>query len=75
MFLLLDDGFYRPVDEATLGSDSILSARLLRRELTFGMKPVFQFTARLCPTSEIEFVGATPDFVLTPGHTKHDLAV
>jgi hypothetical protein len=75
MFLLLDDGFYRSVDEATPGSDSILSTRLLRRELTFGLKPVFQFTARLCPASEIKFVDATPDFALTPGHTEHDLAV
>jgi hypothetical protein len=60
MFLLLEDGFYRP---------------LLSRELTFGLKPIFQFTARLCPASEIKFVGASPDFVLTRGHTKHDLAV
>ena len=61
--------------EVTLGSDSIRSARQLRRELTFGLEPVFQFTARLCPASEIKFPGATPDFVLTPGHTEHDLAV
>ena len=61
--------------EATLGSDSIRSARPLSRELTFGLEPVVQFTARLCPASEIKFVGAAPDFLLTPGHTKHDLAV
>src|ERR1700692_579701 len=46
MFLLLDDGFYRP---------------LLSRELTFGLKPILQFTARLCPASEIKFVGASPE--------------
>src|SRR5712692_11376605 len=28
---------------------------------------VVQLTARLCPASEINFVGATPDFVLTRG--------
>jgi hypothetical protein len=61
--------------EATLGSDSIRSARSLSRELTFGLKPIFQFTARLCPASEIKFVGASPDFVLTQGHAKHDLSV
>jgi len=59
MFLLLDDGFYQP---------------LLSPELTFGLKPIFQFTARLCPASEIKFVGASPDLVLTRGHTKDDLA-
>src|ERR1700686_4527617 len=58
-----------------LGSDSIRSARLLRRQLTFGLKPVFQFAARLSPASEIKVVGATPDFVLRQAHTKHDLAV
>jgi hypothetical protein len=41
----------------------------------FGLKAVFEFTAGLCPVSEIRFVGATPDFALTPSHTKHDLAV
>ena len=56
-------------------ADLCCPALLLSRELTFGLKPVFQFTARLCPASEIKFVGATPDFVLTQGHTKHDLAV
>ena len=61
--------------EATLGSDSIRSARLPSRELTFGLEPVFQFTARLCPASEIKFVGASPDFVLTRGHAKDNLAV
>ena len=55
--------------------DSVPSARLLSRELTFGLKPVFQFTARLCPASEIKFVGATTDFVLAPCDTKHELAV
>src|ERR1700693_5558517 len=60
MFLLLDDGFYRP---------------LLSRELPFGLEPIFQFAARLCPASEIKFVGATPDFVITRGHAKYDLAV
>jgi hypothetical protein len=48
---------------------------LLRRELTFGLKPVFQVMAGLCPTSEIKFVGASPDFLLRQGHTEHDLAV
>src|SRR5258705_8877027 len=61
--------------KATLGSDSVRSARLPSRQLTFGLEPVFQFTARLCPASEIKFVSATPDFVVTPGHTEHDLAV
>ena len=61
--------------EGTLGSESIRSGRPLSRELTFGLEPVFQFTARLCAASEIEFVRATSDFVLTQVHTKHDLAV
>jgi site-specific recombinase XerD len=47
----------------------------LRRELTFGLEPVFQFTARLCPASEIQFVGASPDVMLMRGHTEHDFAV
>ena len=58
-----------------LGSGSIRSARLLGREITFGLKPVFQFPARFGSASEIEFVGASPDFVLTRTHTEHDLAV
>jgi hypothetical protein len=74
-FLLLDGSFYRPVDEAVLASDSIRAALLLSRELAFGLEPVFQFTTRLRPASEIKFVSATPDFVLPPGHTKHDLTV
>ena len=58
-----------------LGSDSIRSARLLGRELTFGLKPVFEFTARFGSASEIEFVGASPDFVFARNHTEHDLSV
>ena len=50
------------------------SARLLSPEFAFGLEPVFQLTARLCPASEIQFVGASPDVVLMRGHTKHDLA-
>ena len=73
--MLLDDGFYRLLDEAMLGSDQSAVRGYSARELTFGLKPIFQFTARLCPASEIKFVGASPDFVLTRGHTKDDLAV
>jgi hypothetical protein len=61
--------------EETLESDSTCSTRLLSRELTFGLKPVFEFTARFGSASEINFVGASPDFVLTRSHTEHDLAV
>src|SRR5579864_4222878 len=57
-----------------VGVDSVRSARL-SRDLTFCLKPVFQLMAKLCPASEKKFVGASPDFVLTGGHTKHDLAV
>src|SRR5579872_657730 len=71
---LPDNGLYRPVYEGMLGVESIRSARL-SRELTFGLKPAFQLMARLCPASEKKFVGASPDFVLTRGHTKHNLAV
>jgi len=46
-----------------------------RRELTLGLKPVFEFTSRFGSASEIEFVGASPDFVLRQSHTEHDLAV
>ena len=49
--------------------------RLLSRKLTFGLKPVLQLTARLCPASEIKFVGATPDLLVKPCQTEHDLAV
>ena len=61
--------------ETMLGSDPIRSARLLRPELAFGLKPVFQLMAKLCPASEIKFVCAIPDFVLTQNNSKHDLAV
>jgi hypothetical protein len=61
--------------DGTLGSDSIRSARLFGREITFGLKPVVQFTARFGSAGEINLVGASPDFVLTRGHTEHDLSV
>src|SRR5580693_190434 len=51
------------------------SALFPSRKLTFGLKPVFQFTARLRPASEIKFVGSAPDFVFTPRHAEYDLAV
>ena len=38
--------------EATLGSDAIRSARLLSREVAFGLEPIFHLTARLFLASE-----------------------
>jgi hypothetical protein len=61
--------------EAALGRGQSDGSKLLSVELTFGLKPVFQLTARLGPASEIKFVRVTPDFVLALGHTRHDLPV
>jgi hypothetical protein len=42
-----------------------LRAGPLSRELTFGLKPIVEFKARLRPTLQINLVRAAPDFLLT----------
>jgi hypothetical protein len=64
--LLLNEGSKRTLLEE---SDLVVC------EFTFGLEPIFQVTAGFFTAFEINFVGATPDFVLTLGHTEHDLAV